>query len=83
MEPDQPLSGSHGSVLDPVMSLRRRLRIEPGRTVRAVYAVALASTRDEALELADKYNDFRISERAFELSQTRSRVEKQVFRTFA
>lgn len=79
LEPDQPLSGSHGSVLDPVMSLRRRLRIEPGRTVRAVYAVALASTRDEALELADKYNDFRISERAFELSQTRSRVENRYF----
>ncbi|HOL92139.1 MAG TPA: glucoamylase family protein, partial [Clostridiales bacterium] len=77
LEPDQPLSGSQGSVLDPVMSLRRRLKIEPGGSVRAVYAVALASTRKEALELADKYNDFRICDRTFELSWTRSRVESR------
>jgi cellobiose phosphorylase len=77
LEPDQPLSGSHGPVLDPVMSLRRRVKIEPGGTVRAVYSAALASTRKEALELADKYNDFRISDRTFELSWTRSRVENR------
>ncbi|HPV00934.1 MAG TPA: glucoamylase family protein [Clostridiales bacterium] len=77
LEPDQPLSGSQGPVLDPVMSLRRRLRIEPGGSVRAVYSVALASSRKEALELADKYNDFRISDRTFELAWTRSRVENR------
>jgi len=77
MDPDQPLSGSQGSVLDPVMSLRRRIRIEPGCTVRVVYAVALAGSRKNAVELAEKYNDFRVSERAFELSWTRSRVESR------
>ena len=77
LEPDQPLSGSQGSVLDPVMSLRRRLKIEPGGSVRAVYTVAMASTRKEALELAGKYNDPRICDRTFELSWTRSRVESR------
>ncbi len=77
MDPDQPLSGTSGSVLDPVMSLRRRIRIEPGATVRAVYTVATACSRKNAMELAEKYNDFRISERAFELSWTRSRVESR------
>lgn len=77
LEPDQPLSNSEGSVLDPVMSLRKRVKIEPGGTVRAVYAVAVAQTRKQALELADKYNDFRTSERAFELSWTRSQVESR------
>jgi cyclic beta-1,2-glucan synthetase len=77
MEPDQPLSGSTGSVLDPVMSLRRRIKVEPGQTVRAVFTVAVADSRDHAVELADKYNDFRAADRAFELSWTRSRVENR------
>lgn len=79
MDPDQPLSGTCGSVLDPVMSLRRRVKIEPGCTVRAVYAVAVANSRKSAMELAEKYSDFRVSERAFELSWTRSRVENRYF----
>lgn len=75
LEPDQPLGNSEGSVLDPVMCLRRRIRIEPGCTARAVYSVAIALSREQALELAEKYNDYKNSERMFELSWTRSRVE--------
>ncbi len=75
LEPDQPLSNSEGSVLDPVMCLRRRIRIGSGRTVKAAYTVAVAQTRKYALELAEKYNDFKTSERMFELSWTRSQVE--------
>ena len=77
LEPDQPLSNSDGSVLDPVMSLRRRVEIPSGHTVKAVYTTAVAHTRNQALELADKYNDYRISRRAFELSWTRSQVENR------
>ncbi len=77
LDPDQPLSNSEGSVLDPVMSLRRRIKIEPGNTVKAVYTVAIAQSRKQALELADKYSDFRTSERTFELSWTRSQVESR------
>ena len=75
LEPDQPLSNSEGSVLDPVMCLRRRIRIEPGQTVKAAFTVAVAPTRKYALELAEKYNDYKASERVFELSWTRSQVE--------
>lgn len=75
MEPDQPLTNSEGSVLDPVMSMRRRIRIEPGQTVRIAFTVAVAETRKYALELAEKYKDIKASERVFELSWTRSQVE--------
>lgn len=77
MEPDQPLTNSEGSVLDPVMSLRRRVNIESGQTVRVSFSTAVAETRKHALELAEKYNDFKASERAFELSWTRSQVESR------
>ncbi len=77
LEPDQPLSNSEGSVLDPVMSLRRRVNIESGQTVRVSFSTAVAETRKHALELAEKYHDFKASERAFELSWTRSQVESR------
>lgn len=78
LEPDQPLSkGSGGSAPDPVVSLRRRIRIEPGQTIRVVYSVGVAQTRELALKLAEKYNDYRISERVFELAWTRSQVENR------
>ncbi len=75
MEPDQPLGNTEGSVIDPVMSLRRRISIEPGHTVRVSFTAAVAQTRKQVMELAEKYNDFRTSERVFELSWTRSQVE--------
>jgi cyclic beta-1,2-glucan synthetase len=77
MEPDQPLGNSEGSVIDPVMSLRRRISIEPGHTVRVSYTAAVAQTKKHVLELAEKYNDFKASERVFELSWTRSQVENR------
>lgn len=77
MEPDHPLTNTDGSVLDPVISLRRRIRIDPGQTVRISYMVAVAETKRNALELAEKYNDFRTSERVFELAWTRSQVESR------
>lgn len=75
MEADQPLSNSEGSVIDPVMCLRRRVRMEPGQTVRISYSAAVAETRKHALELAEKYHDYKMTERVFELSWTRSQVE--------
>ncbi len=77
MEPDQPLGGNVGSVLDPVMSLRRRIKVEPGQTVRAMYTSVVAGSRKQALEMADKYNDLRVSDRVFELSWIRSQVENR------
>ncbi len=78
LEPDQPLSnGTVGSAPDPVISLRRRVKIEPGNTIKAVYTVGVAQTRKLALELAEKYNDYRSSERVFELAWTRSQVENR------
>jgi cyclic beta-1,2-glucan synthetase len=77
LDPDQPLSNSAGSVLDPVLCLRRRMRIDPGQTVKAVFAVACAHNRKHALEMADKFADIKQSKRVFELSWTRSQVENR------
>lgn len=75
MDVDHPLSNTTGAVLDPVMSLRRRVRINTGETVRISYIAGVSDTREEALETALRYSDTSAIKRAFELAWTRSQVE--------
>ncbi len=69
------LSNTVGSVLDPVMSLRRTVRVPAGGTVRLVFSTIVGSTRDGVLELANKYSDPRVFERALSLAWTQARVQ--------
>ncbi len=72
---DRPLSNTVGAVLDPVFSLRRRVRIRPNETARVSFSTAVARTRDEAMALADKYHDPSIFERESRLAWTKAQVE--------
>jgi len=72
---DRPLSNTTGAVLDPVFSLRRRVRIRPSQTVTCTFSTAVAESRDEALTLADKYHDPNIFERELQLAWTKAQVE--------
>ncbi|HEX7312640.1 MAG TPA: glucoamylase family protein [Pyrinomonadaceae bacterium] len=72
---DQPLSNTVGAVLDPVFSLRQRVRLRPGETARVSFTTAVARSREEALALADKYHDPSVFERAARLAWTQSQVE--------
>jgi cyclic beta-1,2-glucan synthetase len=75
LERDAVLSGRTGPVLDPIFSLRRRLRVAPGRSVSVAFTTAMAESRDEALALADQYRDVHAVTRAFELAWAHSQVE--------
>ena len=72
---DRPLSNTTGAVLDPVFSLRRRVRIQPNQTVRCTFSTAVARTREEAMALADKYHDPNIFERELRLAWTKAQVQ--------
>jgi len=69
------LSGTVGAVLDPIVALRVRVRIEPGRSATVAFTTAVADTRDAALRLADRYRDSAASERALSLARTEAEVE--------
>lgn len=69
------LSNTTGAVLDPIFSLRRRVRIVPGGTVQLTFTTAVTESREQALQLADKYHDHSVIARAFELAWTDSQVE--------
>jgi cyclic beta-1,2-glucan synthetase len=72
---DRPLSNTVGAVLDPVFSLRCRVRVRPNETARLTFTTAVASSREEALTLADKYHDPNTFERQSRLAWTRAQVE--------
>src|SRR5580693_7257127 len=71
----RPLSGTVGPVLDPVMSLRRTVRVPAGSTVHLIFSTVAAATREEALDLADKYRDVRTFERTLTLAWTQAQVQ--------
>ncbi len=71
----RPLSNTVGSVLDPVLSLRRTLHVPAGGTVRLVFSTIAGSTREQVLDLADKYRDPRVFERAVSLAWTQAQVQ--------
>ena len=71
----RPLSNSVGSVLDPIISLRRTVRIPPGTTAHLIFSTIVAPTREEVLDLADKYRDTRTFERTLTLAWTQAQVQ--------
>ncbi|HZM90040.1 MAG TPA: glucoamylase family protein [Blastocatellia bacterium] len=71
----RPLSNTVGAVLDPIFSLRQRVRVAPGKTVRVTFATAVAHSRDEALRLADKYHNPYAFARESGLAWTKAQVE--------
>ena len=72
---DQALSGTVGTVLDPIFSLRRRLRIPPNTTARVAFWTLVAPTRAEVLVLADKHHDVAAFDRAATLAWTQGQVQ--------
>ena len=69
------LSGSAGAVLDPIASLRARVRLEPGRSATVAFATIVADSRDEALQAVDRYRDIEASRRALALMGTETQIE--------
>jgi cyclic beta-1,2-glucan synthetase len=65
-----PLSGTTGVVLDPVFSLRQRIRLVAGASVRLSFSTGIASDRATALALAQKYRDPSAASRTFALAFT-------------
>jgi len=60
----RPLSNTAGTVLDPVLSLRHRVKIAPGETARVAFWLGVGASRAEVLALVGKYRDAGAFERA-------------------
>lgn len=70
-----PLSNTVGTVLDPIFSLRRRVRIPSGGSARVAFWTVIASSHADLLALIDKHQDRSAFDRAKTLAWTQAQVE--------
>lgn len=70
----EPLSNSTGAVLDPVFSQRCQLSLAPGEVVHVTLATFVTENREEALRLADNYQNPSAFERAQTMAWTQARA---------
>ncbi len=68
------LSGTEGSVLDPIVAIRRPIELAAGESATVDIVSGIAETRAKALALVEKYHDNRLADRVFNLAWTHSQV---------
>ena len=69
-----PLSGSQGSVLDPVSVIRCRLVLQPEESVVIDYVAGMTPDREQCLRFMDKYDDRYLADRVFEMAWTHNQA---------
>jgi cellobiose phosphorylase len=68
------LSNSDGSVLDPIVAIRKELTILAGESISVDYVTGMAVTREAALALVDKYRDRHLADRVFDMAWTHAQI---------
>lgn len=68
------LSGTQGPVLDPIVSIRYRITLNPLESVTVDMVFGMGETREISMGLIEKYQDHHLTDRAFELAWTHSQV---------
>ena len=71
----RPLSNTVGAVLDPIFSLRTRVRVEAGATIHLSFSTVVANSREQIVGLADKYHDPITFQRISTMAWTHAQVQ--------
>jgi cyclic beta-1,2-glucan synthetase len=74
MQTITPLSNTVGSVLDPIIALRRTITLPPFGTVIVDLVLGVTENRETALAQVEKYQSSRMTDRVFDLAWTHSQV---------
>ncbi|MEO8156409.1 MAG: glucoamylase family protein [Betaproteobacteria bacterium] len=64
------LSGSEGSVLDPIVAIRHRITLDAGQAATIDVVSGIGETHAAALALVGKYRDRHLADRVFDLAWT-------------
>lgn len=71
---------SQGYVLDPILSLRESVTLEPGQRLQISLVIAATPTREKALSLAGKYSDPHAIDRAMDFTWASAQLELRSLR---
>lgn len=69
------LSGTVGPVLDPIFSLRTRVKLQPGSTTHLTFTMGVAESRQAIEQMAEKYHDTSIFKRVGDLAWTQAQAK--------
>ena len=74
MRRDEPLSGTSGSVLDPIVAVQYRFVLQGNESVIVDIITGMADTKEVCSDLVDKYQERHLFNRVLELAWTHSQV---------
>ena len=74
LAPDGVLSGSAGAVLDPLLSIRQKIQLKPGKSITLDLIYGVTSQRAACLALLEKYRNNVYANRVFEMASSHSQV---------
>ncbi len=68
------LSNTAGPVLDPIVAIRQRLELDPDESLSVDIITGMADTREEALQLIERYHDRHLADRVLDMAWTHGQV---------
>ncbi|MHB8750294.1 MAG: GH36-type glycosyl hydrolase domain-containing protein [Aggregatilineales bacterium] len=68
------LSRTVGATLDPIMSLAQEIILEPHTTARLAYIMLATESREQILDLAERYRTWPVVERAFDTARRQNEL---------
>lgn len=69
------LSNSSGYVLDPIFSIRKKIRMEAGKQIKLSLITGYANSREEAIKLIGKYQSISASQRVLDMAWTHAELD--------
>lgn len=75
MDNDAPLQNTVGTVLDPIMSIRCRITLNPGEEGTVYYLTGVGESKEEVLDLINKYKDVPIIEKSLDAYNYSNQLE--------
>ncbi len=76
----QTPGNSQGFILDPILSIRESVALEPGQRVQVSLVIAAGDTREKVLSLAGKYGDPHAIDRAMDFAWASAQLELRSLR---
>lgn len=70
-----PLSNTTGTVLDPILALRRRIRVPRARKAAVTFWTLVASSREAVLDLVDHHSQSAAFDRALMMAWTQGQIQ--------
>lgn len=75
MDDGNRFKGSQGNVSDPIVSFRKKIKIKPGQQIKLSFGLGIATSKEEAIKIADMYDSQQAVNRALDLADVHGPVQ--------